>query len=148
MRDSIRPHCSVRPDGFTGRVPDYPVFDTDFGRIGIMICWDVQYPDPARALALRGAEVILMPIWDGDRLLAKARAIENHLFLVSSGYGFPAQVLDPLGAELASSEKNGTIVTVTVDLNRRYADEWLGELRGRFFREVRGDLQLEPAGRK
>lgn len=127
---------------------DYPVFDTDFGRIGIMICWDVQYPDPARALALRGAEVILMPIWDGDRLLAKARAIENHVFLVSSGYGFPAQVLDPLGAELASSEKNGTIVSATVDLNRRYADEWLGELRGRFFREVRGDLQLEPAGRK
>lgn len=30
----------------------YPVFQTDFGRVGLMICWDVQFPEPARALAL------------------------------------------------------------------------------------------------
>ena len=34
----------------------YPVFETDFGKIGMMICWDVQYADPARNLALKGAE--------------------------------------------------------------------------------------------
>ena len=41
----------------------YPVFTTDFGRLGIMICWDVQYADPARALALAGAEIVALPIW-------------------------------------------------------------------------------------
>ena len=69
---------------------DFPVFETDFGKVGMMICWDVQYADPARGLALRGAELILMPIWGGNETLAKARAIENHLFLASSGYDFPS----------------------------------------------------------
>jgi hypothetical protein len=46
---------------------EYPVFDTDFGRIGTMICWDISYPEVARELAARGAEVILMPIAGGKR---------------------------------------------------------------------------------
>jgi predicted amidohydrolase len=49
----------------------------------------VQYADPARALALRGAEMILMPIWGGNQTLGKARAIENRVFLISSGYDYP-----------------------------------------------------------
>jgi len=55
----------------------------DFGKIGMMICWNVQHADPARGLALRGAEMILMPIWGGSEPLARAREIENHLFVVS-----------------------------------------------------------------
>ena len=51
-----------------------PVFDTDFGRIGLMICWDVFFPEPARTLAHKGAEVIFLPIWGGNLTLAKARA--------------------------------------------------------------------------
>lgn len=127
---------------------DYPVFDTDFGRVGLMICWDVQYADPARALALRGAELVLMPIWGGNEVLARARAIENHVFLASSGYGFPSLVFDPDGGTLARSEQDGTVAFATIDLSRRYVDEWLGEMRGRFFRELRGDTEVEPAGRK
>lgn len=127
---------------------EYPVFETDFGKIGMMICWDVQYADPARGLALRGAEMILMPIWDGNQTLAEARAIENHLFLITSGYGIPSLILDPMGTELAGSAKDGTVVTATIDLSRRYLDEWLGDMRARYFRELRGDLQTDPPGRK
>lgn len=126
----------------------YPVFDTDFGRIGLMICWDVQYADPARALALRGAEMILMPIWGGNETLARARAIENHLFVVSSGYDFPSLVFDPLGETVARSETDGTVAEAAVDLNRRYVDSWLGDMRGRFFRELRLDVDVDAPGRK
>lgn len=126
---------------------EYLVFDTDFGRIGMMICWDVQYADPARALALRGAELVLMPIWGGNEVLARARAIENHIFLASSGYDFPTLIYDPLGETLARTEEEGTVAFATIDLNRRYPDKWLGEMRGRFFRELRGDVAVEPAGR-
>jgi len=127
---------------------DYPVFETDFGRVGMMICWDVQYADPARALALRGAELVLMPIWGGNEVLARARAIENHVFLAASGYDFPSLVYDPLGETLARTEQDGSVVFATIDLNRRYMDRWLGEMRGRFFKELRGDVPVEPPVRR
>jgi len=122
---------------------DYPVFDTDFGRVGMMICWDSEYPEPARALALKGAEIILMPIWDGDNTLVKARAIENHLFLVESSYGSPTQVLDPDGKQLALAPKVGMAAVATIDLNRRYKDPWLGDMRARMMKEYRGDISIQ-----
>ncbi len=119
---------------------EYPVFQTDFGKVGLMICWDVQYADPARALALAGAEVVLLPIWGGNLTLTKARAIENHVFLATSGYDIASLILDPKGEVLATTEENGTAALATLDLNRRYTWEWLGEMRGRFMREVRLDV--------
>jgi len=121
----------------------YPVFRTDFGKIGIMICWDVEYADPARALALKGAEMILMPIWDGDKTLTKARAIENHVFLISSTYGDNSLVLDPNGETQAIASDNGTIALAKIDLNRRYDDPWLGNMRERFMKELRLDVPVK-----
>ncbi len=122
---------------------DYPVFRTDFGKVGMMICWDLQYADPARALALRGAEMILMPIWGGNETLAKARAIENQVFLVSSGYDYPTSILDPNGELLAIARDQGTVASATIDLNRRYVDTWLGDMRQRFMKELRLDVKME-----
>lgn len=119
----------------------YPVFDTDFGRIGLMICWDVQYTEPARAMALKGAEMILLPIWGGHETLAKARAIENHLYLVSSGYDFPTMIIDPSGEILARAPEKGSVALANIDLAKRWIDPWLGELKGRFQRETRRSLQ-------
>jgi predicted amidohydrolase len=121
---------------------EYPVFKTDFGSVGLMICWDVQYSDPARALALQGAEIVLMPIWGGNLTLTRARAIENSVFLVTSGYDIPSMILDPKGETLATTEVNGSVATATIDLNHRYTWEWLGEMRGRFMREVRLDVPV------
>ena len=122
---------------------DYPTFATDFGRVGMMICWDVQYADPARALALRGAELLLMPIWGGNETLAAARAIENHVFLAASGYDHPTYVMDPMGEMLARAEE-GKVATATIDLAKRYEWPWLGSMRGRYFHELRRDLAVDP----
>lgn len=127
---------------------DYPVFRTDFGTVGMMICWDVQYADPARALALRGAELILMPIWGGNETLAKARAIENHVFLVASGYDHPTYIMDPNGEMLSRAPERGTLAVATADLNRRYLDPWLGDMRARFMKELRADVPVAPPGRR
>ena len=123
---------------------DYPTFATDFGRIGMMICWDVQYADPARALALRGAELVLMPIWGGNETLAAARAIENHVFLASSGYNHPTYVMDPMGEMLTRASEEGTVAYATIDLAKRYEWPWLGSMRGRFFHELRRDVAVDP----
>ncbi len=124
----------------------FPVFRTDFGRIGMMICWDSQYADPARALALKGAEVILVPIWDGNATLIKARAIENQVFLVTSTYGDSSLVLDPNGETQAIATENGTVAVATIDLNRRYDDPWLGNMHERFMKELRLDVAAKRPG--
>ncbi len=120
----------------------YPVFDTDFGRLGLMICWDSEYADPARALALGGAEILALPIWGGDATLVHARAIENHVFLVSSGYDYATEIVDPDGKVMARAEAMPGIAMADIDLNHRYVDEWLGHMRDRFFHELRDDVPV------
>lgn len=76
----------------------YPVFDLDFGRVGIMTCYDGHFPEVARILALAGAEVILFPslqrrLSPADvELQVRARAVDNGLHIVRSSYGHGADV--------------------------------------------------------
>jgi predicted amidohydrolase len=120
---------------------DYPIFHTDFGTVGLMICYDVFFADPARALATRGAEIILMPIWGGDETLAKARAIENKVFLVASGYDHPTYVMDPNGERISIAPQLGSAAISTIDLNKRYRDKFLGDMHGRRMKELRLDVK-------
>ena len=119
----------------------FPVFDTDFGRIGMMICWDVHYPNPAGRLARQGAELILMPIWGGNRHLVFARAIENATFLVSSCYSDNSFIVDPKGAMLGEASAERPWAVAEIDLEREYRSEWLGDMKTRGVKEYRSDAQ-------
>lgn len=120
----------------------YPVLDTDFGKVGMMVCYDLQYVDPARAMAAQGAEVILLPIWGGNETLAKARAIENQIYLVTCGYDIPTFVISPLGDILAQASKEKPIISVVVDLDDRIKQQWLGDMKSRFHKEWRADVEM------
>ncbi|MFC4598281.1 carbon-nitrogen hydrolase family protein [Cohnella hongkongensis] len=68
------------------------VFDTPWGKTAILICYDVEFPELARAAALQGAETILCPSYTDSafgyyrvRHCSQARAVENQLFVVLSG---------------------------------------------------------------
>jgi predicted amidohydrolase len=68
------------------------VFETDFGKVGINICYDVEFPELSRALALQGVNVLIVPSCTDDRqgflrvrYCAQARAIENQLYVIHSG---------------------------------------------------------------
>jgi predicted amidohydrolase len=113
----------------------YPVFDTDFGRIGMMICWDLEFPEVARQLSMQGAEVILMPIWGGNLTLASARSIENQVWLVSSSYNMQTGVFDLEGKLMAEASEQDPVAVVQVDLNRQLNWPWLGDLKNRIPRE-------------
>src|SRR5215831_96655 len=70
---------------------EFPVFDTQHGKVGLAMCSEVYMPEVARALARRGAELIFMPagkdkhtLWATWRTLIWARAIENLALVVTT----------------------------------------------------------------
>ncbi len=71
---------------------DLKVFDTDIGKIGILICYDVEFPELARILADEGMNILFVPYWTDTknsyqrvRLCAHARAVENECYVAISG---------------------------------------------------------------
>jgi len=50
--------------------------------------------------------------------------------------------MDPDGETLAAAKEPGTAAIATIDLSRRYVDKWLGNMRGRFMRELRLDVPV------
>ena len=70
--------------------PALPVYDTPVGKIGILICYDVRFPEAARTLGLRGADIIAVPTnWpigaeSSPDFITRARAWESRVFLVAA----------------------------------------------------------------
>lgn len=118
----------------------YPTFQTDFGKIALLVCWDVQFPEPWRAVALQGAELVLLPIWGGSETLFRARAIENHVYAVASSYDMRSLIVAPNGEILADAQTHGPVATAEIDLARKIYQPWLGDMSTRTWKERRPDL--------
>lgn len=68
------------------------VFDTDFGKIGVLICYDVEFPELARLQAEHDMQILFVPFWTDTknaylrvRCCAQARAIENECYVAIAG---------------------------------------------------------------
>ena len=145
----------------SSREPDlFPVFDLGFARVGVSICYDNMFPECARILALRGAEVLLAPFtslpltrraWNLYRLIAlRARAQDNRLFVLSAsgaqphiegrppewGYSGICCAIDPLGEVIGISRGRAgrpqrLTVTLREELRRTYLTADVPALRAR-----------------
>ena len=104
---------------FYGTLPgdDYPVFDLDIGKVGVMICYDSWYAETARLLTLKGAELILFPNAGYEDKILPARCIDNNNYIAVSSMGCASGVMDTVG-NFVSSTKRG-IAYSDIDLDIR-----------------------------
>ncbi|MBQ6473263.1 MAG: carbon-nitrogen hydrolase family protein [Victivallales bacterium] len=121
-----------------GVVPgsDFPVFDLDFAKVGVSICWDNWFGESARALRLNGAELLLVPI-AGDGIpthrqhVWPARAVEHGMaaafspFSVSEDGIGPAQIFDQMGNLLAEAHPGTLYAAADVVFSKRYRTRYL-----------------------
>jgi predicted amidohydrolase len=108
-------HPMLDADGATfegGVTPGgaYPVFECDFGRLGILICWDMSYEDAWAALAAKGAELVALPSASPQTLRPAAAALRHHYYVVNSAPRDNASVFDPIGRTIAQVTEPGVVV--------------------------------------
>jgi predicted amidohydrolase len=129
---------------------EYPVFETDFGRIGIVTCWDNWFAEPARILRLRGAEMIFMPLaGDGEaghwNPVWSARAIDNGVYLITSSTvgETESRIINPQGEIVAEAKDKFAYAIAEIDLNQEWRRRYLsvgngaGEGKSLYLRERR-----------
>ena len=130
-----------RGDGF-------PVFPTpDLGTVGMLICYDMVFPEAARCLALGGADVIFHPtlggaaIGGGDISLAafRTRAVENFVYIVVSQRGNGSMIISPQGKVLVEAKGQDDLAIADIDpvggRSGTTAMNHQDDMRARLFRE-------------
>lgn len=111
------------------------VFDTEFCKIGVAICYDMRFPELMRLMALKGAEIIIVPAafnmttgpahWHA---LAKIRAIDNQVYFVAASpsrnvdssyvaFGH-SLIVDPWGDIISEADEKEGIIYGNIDLSR------------------------------
>lgn len=126
-------------DAFRGKESDTSIpgikppkaIDTEFGKIGVIICYELRFPEIFRHLTSQGANIIFIPTAWKDGLLKEhhwktllqARAIENTVFIVgadqvnNNNVG-NSMIVDPMGVSLASAGEEETLLISDIDMGR------------------------------
>lgn len=108
----VRPMTDAQGVAEGGVTPgtEYPVFDADFGRLGILICWDQNYEEAWDALAAAGAEIVALPSASPQTIRPAAQAMRHALYVVTSTPRDNASLVDPIGRVAAQITAPGVLV--------------------------------------
>jgi hypothetical protein len=118
---------------------DFPVFDCDFGKLGIQICYDVNYDDGWDALAAKGADIVVWPSASPATILPAARAWAGRYFVVAATYRDNATIYEPTGLVAARVTPPEDILVHEIDVSSMVLP-WSERLRdGLGFTERFGD---------
>ncbi|PWF22557.1 carbon-nitrogen hydrolase family protein [Corticimicrobacter populi] len=129
-------HLPLMPGDCFVDIPEdtsVPIFDTDIGRIGLAICYEIRFPEVTRTLALEGADIIVLPAaWPEQArilpdLFSTVRANENLVYFMApnrndAACGMPfignSHIIDPLGNTLVRAGAEDGIFTAEIDIAR------------------------------
>jgi len=89
---------------------EFPVFECDFGRVGIQICFDLLYADGWEALARQGAEIVALPSASPETVHPSLYALQHRYYIVSAAPRDHAAVYSPLGVIEAEVTKEDVLV--------------------------------------
>ena len=145
-------------DRFVTPGDEFKVFDTALGKIGLIICYDLRFPEVTRTLALAGADIVALPtnFPMAARLqceiIAPARAAENRIYLLVANrvgkerwgeFCGRSQIVDPFGNRLAETDvTTETLLVADVDLEKARDKDYVvpGEYELYLFGHRRPDL--------
>ncbi len=95
-----------------------PVFQTDFGRIGIQICYDVNWYENWTRLSKAGAEVVFWPSAFGGGMMLNSLAWMNKYYVVTSTRSeHPTKIVNPLGEDVVASGRASAWVCAPINLD-------------------------------
>lgn len=89
---------------------EFPVFECDFGRVGIQICFDLLYADGWQALAKQGAEIVALPSASPETVHPSLYALQHRYYIVSAAPRDHAAVFSPLGVIEAQVTQEAVLV--------------------------------------
>ena len=122
-----------------------PVFDTPLGCIGLLICWDIVFPETYGVLASKGAELIVEPTFghvsEAEDITARCRARDWSVPLAIGMWGGNAAVIDAEGNVAAESGREGdspAVATLELGAPRKWL--WMNDTRNEKMRWRRPDL--------
>lgn len=93
----------------------FDVFETKFGKVGMLVCWDMQFPEAARELALSDVDLIACPTYGWENVYGLARAYENSVYIAVGMCTYkkglyeendPSCIVDNMGKILASCSRD------------------------------------------
>jgi predicted amidohydrolase len=117
---------------------EFPVFDCDFGKLGIQICYDMEFDRGWNELAEKGAELIAWPSQSPQRAQPATRAAGQRCYIVSSTWRNNASVFEPTGKIAAHIEPPDGTLVYEIDLSYAILP-WSGALRnGKAFQDKYG----------
>jgi len=145
--DKVFPYWTefdLRPPALPGR-QDVPVYEADFGKIGLAICYDAKFPEVFQRLRDKGAELVVWGSAYSGFTELQAFALLHHYAIVTSTQTGDSVVYDITGALLRDEKGAGdvTISRFTLDMDRMiYHYNFNLEKRDRLLREHDADVRL------
>ena len=138
----IHPTISEIEYGLTPGPVEPPVFDTDFGKIGIQICYDIEWLDGWSRLSRAGAEIVFWPSAFAGGQKLNALAFLNRFHVVSSTQKDTCKICDVSGEEIGRTGRWNRWVCAPVNLEKAFLHTWpyirrFNDVHAKYGRKVR-----------